>query len=69
MADYEEPCIVWRKSTASDSGGCVEVAVIDRSVLIRDSADPDGVMLRLKPGAWSVFLTRARTDDFGLRRA
>jgi hypothetical protein len=69
VADFKEPCIVWRKSTASNSGGCVEVAVADGLVLIRDSANPDGVMLRLPPGAWSAFLARARSKDFGLRRA
>lgn len=69
VADFKDPCIVWRKSKASNSGGCVEVAVVDGSVLIRDSANPDGVMLRLPPAAWSAFLTRARSTDFGLRPA
>ena len=68
MADFEEPRIAWRKSTASNSGGCVEVAVVDGSVLIRDSANPDGRMLRLPPAAWSAFLPRARTMDPGPRR-
>lgn len=68
MADFIEPCIVWRKSTASNSGGCVEVAIVEGSVLIRDSANPDGGMLRLPPAAWSAFLARARSKDLGLRR-
>ena len=69
MADFEKPFIVWRRSTTSGGVNCVEVAVVDGSVLIRDSADPDGVMLRLPPGAWSAFLARARSKDFGLRHA
>ena len=68
MPDFEEPCIAWRKSTASNSSGCVEVAVVDGSVLIRDSVNPTGVVLRLPPGVWSAFLTRTRGEDFGLRR-
>jgi hypothetical protein len=65
VADFEEPCIAWRKSTASDSGGCVEVAVVDGWVLIRDSANPYGIALKLLPAAWSAFIARARRNDFG----
>ena len=32
MTDFEEPCSAWRTSTASNSGGCVEVAVVDGSI-------------------------------------
>ena len=68
MADFEEPCIAWRKSTASSTGGCVEVAVVDGSVLIRDSVNPEGAVLELPLAAWSIFLVRARGEDFDLRR-
>ena len=61
MGDFEGSCIAWRKSTASDTSGCVEVAVVDGSVLIRDSVNPNGPMLELPPVAWSFFLTRARS--------
>lgn len=67
MADFEESCIAWHKSTASSSGACVQVAVVDESVLIRDSANPNGVVLRLPPAAWSAFLAHARSTDFDLR--
>lgn len=69
VTGFEEPSIAWRKSTASNSGGCVEVAVVDGWVLIRDSFSPHGVVLRLPPAAWSALLTRARSQDFGLRQA
>ena len=61
----EEPCIAWRKSTASGSGSCVEVAVVGGSVLIRDSANPYGMTLKLLPAAWSAFIARAHRNDFG----
>jgi Domain of unknown function (DUF397) len=32
----------WRKASASASGGCVEVAGSEASVLVRDSKDPAG---------------------------
>jgi len=69
VADFKEPCIAWRKSTASNSGGCVEVAVVYGSVLIRDSANRDGVVLSLPPAAWSAFLACTRgSTDFGTSR-
>lgn len=60
MVNFEEPHIEWRKSTASNSGGCVEVAIVDGLVLIRDSVNPNGAVLELPPVAWSFFLARAR---------
>jgi hypothetical protein len=68
VADFEKPCLAWRRSTKSGDGNCVEVAVDGGSVLIRDSVNPDGVMLRLPPAIWSAFLGHARTRDFGPRR-
>ncbi len=67
MADFKEPCIAWRKSTASNSGGCVEVAVVGGSILIRDSANRDGVVLRFSSAVWPAFLAHARGKDSGLR--
>lgn len=60
----EGPCIAWRKSTASNSNGCVQMAVAEGAVLVRDSGNPDGVVLRLPPAAWSAFLARTRDRDF-----
>ncbi len=68
MTDFEEPCIAWRKSTASNTGNCVEVTAVDGSVLIRDSVNRDGVVLRLSPVVWSSFLARVPASDVGLHR-
>ena len=69
VTDFEEPCIAWRKSTASNTGNCVEVAVVDGSLLVRDSISLDGPVLRFSPAAWSSFLALRRTRDVSLRRA
>ena len=69
VADFREPCIAWRKSTASDSGNCVEVAIAEGSVLIRDSANRDGVMLRFSPAVWCAFLECERGTDPGTSQA
>ena len=63
MVNFEEPHIEWRKSTASNTGSCVEVAIVDGSVRIRDSANPNGAVLELPPVAWSFSLARARSTN------
>jgi len=63
VAETGEPRCAWRTSAASNSGACVEVAVGDRSVLVRDSMNRGGPVLQLPPEAWSSFLTRARGID------
>ena len=63
MANFEGPCSAWRKSTASNSGGCLEVAVLNGSVLVRDSVNRAGAVLTLSPAAWSDLLARTRGKD------
>jgi hypothetical protein len=69
VAEFDEQSVSWHKAAASNSGNCVEVGTYDGSVLIRDSADPSGVVLSLSPRAWSAFLASARTGDLTVRRA
>ena len=47
----------WRKSTYSDANGgqCVETASDHGSVLVRDTADRDGVTLSVPADAWQRF--------------
>ncbi|GLY21097.1 DUF397 domain-containing protein [Micromonospora sp. NBRC 101691] len=46
----------WRKSSHSgDEGACVEMAVVPRTVAIRDSKDPDGPVLLFSRSAWTAF--------------
>lgn len=69
MAEYEEQGIVWWKSTASAATNCVEVALHDGSVLVRDSMNPTGAVLWLPPAAWSAFIAGARRGDPVIRPA
>jgi hypothetical protein len=52
----------WRKSTHSGSngGGCVETADHDGRVLVRDTQDRAGPVLRFRPGAWRQFINRVK---------
>ncbi len=47
----------WRNSSRSTGGNdCVEVAQTAASCLIRDSKDPDGARLAVRPNAWAAFI-------------
>jgi hypothetical protein len=49
-----DPVLTWVKSSYSSQGNCVEVAARDR-VLVRDTQDRTGPVLRFTPGAWRRF--------------
>jgi len=50
----------WRKSTYSGEGNCVEVADHGSRVLVRDTKDRAGAVLRLTPDAWRRFADRVK---------
>jgi Domain of unknown function (DUF397) len=51
----------WRKASYSASnGGCVEVADHSDRVLVRDTRDRTGPVLRFSPAAWCVFADRVK---------
>jgi Domain of unknown function (DUF397) len=56
------PGRIWTKSSRTyGNGNCVEVAARsgDR-VNVRDSKNPEGVVLRFTPAEWTAFLTDLR---------
>lgn len=51
----------WRKSSYSDNGGeCVEVADDTRRVLVRDTTDRTGPMLRFTTEVWRRFADQVK---------
>jgi hypothetical protein len=54
--------ISWRKSSYSggQGGNCVEVADDDSRVLVRDTKDCTGPMLRFTPDAWRRFAKQVK---------
>jgi hypothetical protein len=50
----------WRRSTYSGEGNCTEVAGHGGWVLVRDSKDSQGPILRFTPGAWRLFAEQVR---------
>ncbi|MGH3713204.1 MAG: DUF397 domain-containing protein [Micromonosporaceae bacterium] len=57
----------WHKSTRSQSqGSCVEIAVVQGHVAVRDSKDPSGPALVFTPAEWAAFLDGVHKDEFEL---
>jgi len=55
----------WRKARRSiGNGECVEVAPAVGNVAVRDSVDPDGLILRYSAVSWRSFLANAKNGSF-----
>lgn len=65
MAEQGQP-ILWRKSSASASGDCLEWAFVTSGVLLRDSNDPAGPELHITASEWAAFLTGVRNGEADL---
>ena len=66
MVNLERPDIVWRKSSLSESGACVEVAFIAESVALRHSKNPSGPVLTFTHAEWDAFLGGVCLNEFKL---
>lgn len=65
--DHNRQPLAWRKSSASGTGNCVEVAVDGESVLLRDTKDQgNGAVLTFTEAEWQAFLTGVGADEFSL---
>lgn len=54
--------VAWQKSSyshQSDGNECIEVAATPDTIRIRDSKNPHGPQLRVRPTTWADFLTYA----------
>ena len=54
----------WRKSSFSGNSGCVEVATSDGEILVRDSKDPFGPILRFTIHEWICFVNGIHSGEF-----
>lgn len=54
----------WRKSSYSGQGGgnCIEVADHGSRVMVRDTKDRTGPMLRFSSAAWRRFADKVKAD-------
>jgi hypothetical protein len=56
MTTAEEPAPQWRRSSACLPTECVEVASHGGHVMVRDSADKSGFILRFENDQWRSFI-------------
>ena len=57
----------WRTSTLCDLNGCVEVAVLEDRVVVRDAKDRAGPVLVFTAAEWEAFVGGVRGGEFDLR--
>ena len=65
MEGPEHALTTWRKSTYSGSNGgdCVEVGGSGRAVMVRDTKERSGAVLRFGPDAWQRFAATIKDTD------
>jgi hypothetical protein len=57
--------VQWRKASRSvGNGACVEVGPEPAAIMVRDSTDRVGPMLRYSTEAWHAFITDTKTGHF-----
>ncbi|GAB1642734.1 DUF397 domain-containing protein [Krasilnikovia sp. MM14-A1259] len=57
----------WRTSTRSGTeGNCVEVRLDGDAIVVRDSKDRGGPLLRFTDAEWRAFLAGAKDGEFDL---
>jgi hypothetical protein len=55
----------WRRSSSCNGGTCVEVASLGDLITVRDSADPDGVILTFPSSGWREFIASVKAGMHG----
>ena len=54
----------WRTSTRSQDTNCVEVALIDGEVLVRDTKNREALTLAIAQGQWREFVEAVKGGEF-----
>jgi Domain of unknown function (DUF397) len=54
--------LAWRTSSFSADQACVEVAILEPFVLVRDSRNRSGAVLRVTSEQWRYFLDQVRDE-------
>ncbi|BAL86211.1 hypothetical protein AMIS_9910 [Actinoplanes missouriensis 431] len=60
---------VWKKGSRSNGSGgnnCVEVAILDRGIAVRDSKDQTGPALLFTEAEWTAFVDSAKDGEFDI---
>ncbi|MCA2218308.1 DUF397 domain-containing protein [Jidongwangia harbinensis] len=71
MSAHDLTAAVWKKSSRSNGNGgnnCVEVAVLDTVVAVRDSKNPSGPALIFNSANWAEFVNSAKAGEFDISK-
>jgi hypothetical protein len=63
VGDVVEDGLTWTRSSHCADSSCVEVAWRDGEVLVRDSKDPGGPVLRFTGVEWAAFVAGVRDGE------
>jgi hypothetical protein len=63
---HDLPVAAWRTSSLCDLNGCVEVAILDDRVVVRDAKDRAGPVLVFTAAEWEAFVGGVRGGEFDL---
>jgi hypothetical protein len=66
MPDDRAVALSWRKSSASATENCVEVAFSDTSILVRDSKQQSSHILAFTSRGWQALLNGIQEGRFDL---
>jgi hypothetical protein len=66
MSDDRQVPRSWFKSTISGEDNCVEAAIDEIGVSVRNSKEPAGPTLRFSTSEWTAFLAGVRAGEFDL---
>lgn len=69
MQESRRKMASWRKSSASNPAGCIEVRTQNRAIRVRDSKNPSGLHLSFTYAEWRAFLSGVTLGKFALPEA
>jgi len=61
---WDYPGLTWRTALSCNNGGCVEVAASEHSVLVGNSREPGGPVLKYTHDEWQEFVAGIKKGDF-----
>jgi uncharacterized protein DUF397 len=64
MANTNQAASVWKKSSFSATGNCVQVQRDSTFIYLRDSKDPHGPVLNFTEKEWAAFIAGVQHNEF-----
>ena len=59
--------LAWQRSSRCANSGCVEIAITEEGIMIRDSKDPKSPVLSYDREEWRAFTEGIKAGEFDLQ--